>query len=127
MSETPPSTNEFILNEDVSSDSTEPKPMRCIDFIWRWRKCTSAGNHFRHYYIYGEFPLCEFEKECIKRCFSHKFKDHDEDKQYLLKAEQQIKDKEENFTDKPSRHVWEFRENPAADWAKKNNTENAAV
>ena len=33
----------------------------------------AAGNHFRNYYIHGEFPLCELEKEDMKRCFSHKF------------------------------------------------------
>ena len=39
--------------------------------------------------------------------------------EYLLKAAQRIKEEEEEFTDKPSRHVWQFRENPAADWLKK--------
>ena len=29
------------------------------------------SNHFHHYYIYGEFPTCEIEKNNIKTCFKN--------------------------------------------------------
>jgi len=45
---------------------------------------SAASNHFHHYYIYGEFPACEMEKENLKRCFSYKFNRLEEDKVCLV-------------------------------------------
>lgn len=121
-----PDTSKTTSNEDAgilasaASESSSKLP-KCVDMIWRWRKCSSAGNHFRNYYIYGEFPPCEVEKLDLKTCLAHKFSRDPKDEEYLLKAKQRIKEQEEDFIDKPSRHIWQFRENPAADWSKKDN------
>ena len=62
--------------------------------------------------------LCGSKVRFSERVYLHKYILFTLQK-YLLQAAQDIQDKEENFKVKPSSTVWEFRENPAADWLKK--------
>lgn len=87
----------------------------CIDLIFHWRRCSAFSNHFHHYYIYGDFPNCEFEKENIKKCFRYKASKSEGDKKEFMEVAIALS-KKENFQEKSSIDVWEFRENPAADW-----------
>ncbi|XP_065663671.1 synaptic plasticity regulator PANTS isoform X2 [Hydra vulgaris] len=103
---------------DVENKENREKILSCVDFYDIWRRCSSISSQFHRYYQYGEFSPCIREKKNFKSCLWYKVSKTPELKAELIAETKEIDDFL-NFVHKPSSSVWEFRENPAADWLKK--------
>eukprot|EP01147_Barroeca_monosierra_P000038 gene38-3434_t len=64
-------TSTGLLNWD-SLDEDQPKRPSCSEFFGRWKRCTTAVNQIKWYYIFGEVNSCQDEWKDLKMCLKCK-------------------------------------------------------
>ncbi|EGD72624.1 hypothetical protein PTSG_04359 [Salpingoeca rosetta] len=57
---------------DWGLEDDGPKRPACFEFFGRWKRCTTAVNQLKSYYIYGEIDSCQEEWQDLKECLKCK-------------------------------------------------------
>merc|ERR1712224_548253 len=106
------------MSETTHNTEEEVVIPPCYKLYDMMHKCRKISNLIQYRYIYGTFPDCDPIKKAVFACAKLKaYRDNEEYKKVVLDFLQEAKNLPEK-SEKSSGSVWEFRENPAADWWK---------
>ncbi|XP_021568861.1 UPF0545 protein C22orf39 homolog [Carlito syrichta] len=86
-------------------------PRPCEAYRTEWKLCRSARHFLLHYYVHGEWPVCEQWRRDLASC-------HDWEERRSAEAQRSLCESERTRVQAARKHalVWALRQHPPADW-----------